>query len=213
MIGSARARLMRGSTSGLLKVGPTAPAPTRTRLLAPAATSPGDRADLVLGSSFRFFLGPDRSTARPPGGQSSPGVEAAAARLVEAAWGFNVWSTITWRAPRASTASSAAKTPRLSALRVRRAGPVHAWLWASRRVPRVLVPFGRAPSRVRPLAAPLAFDFVRTAPHRLDAADWAASPRFSRRWRSKGDRLRFGPADGDTPSPKRRDALLARTEV
>src|SRR5438132_1186741 len=55
------------------------------------------------------------------------------------------------------------------------AGPVHAWqVGRILKVPRVLVPFGAgAMSAYGLLAAPLAFDFVRTATQRLDAADWA----------------------------------------
>jgi N-methylhydantoinase A len=55
------------------------------------------------------------------------------------------------------------------------AGPVHAWhVGRILRVPRVLVPFGAgAASALGLLSAPLAFDFVRTAPQRLDVADWA----------------------------------------
>src|SRR6266849_5774916 len=55
------------------------------------------------------------------------------------------------------------------------AGPVHAWqVGRILKVPRVLVPFGAgAMSAYGLLAAPLAFDFVRTASQRLDAADWA----------------------------------------
>ena len=54
------------------------------------------------------------------------------------------------------------------------AGPVHAWqVGRILRVPRVLVPFGAgAASALGLLSAPLAFDFVRTAPQRLDQADW-----------------------------------------
>jgi N-methylhydantoinase A len=54
------------------------------------------------------------------------------------------------------------------------AGPVHGW-YVGRilKVPRVLVPFGAgAASALGLLAAPLAFDFVRTASQRLDQADW-----------------------------------------
>ena len=56
------------------------------------------------------------------------------------------------------------------------AGPVHCWQVARvLRVPRVLVPFGAgAMSAYGLLAAPLAFDFVRTGRERLDAADWDA---------------------------------------
>jgi len=54
------------------------------------------------------------------------------------------------------------------------AGPVHAWqVGRILKVPRVLVPFGAgAMSAYGLLAAPLAFDFVRTATQRLEAADW-----------------------------------------
>ncbi len=54
------------------------------------------------------------------------------------------------------------------------AGPVHAWhVGRILRAPRVLVPFAAgAISAYGLLSAPLAFDFVRTAPQRLDRADW-----------------------------------------
>ncbi len=54
------------------------------------------------------------------------------------------------------------------------AGPVHGWhVGRILKVPRVLVPFGAgAASALGLLSAPLAFDFVRTAPQRLDPADW-----------------------------------------
>ena len=54
------------------------------------------------------------------------------------------------------------------------AGPVHAWqVGRILKVPRVLVPFGAgAMSAYGLLAAPLAFDFVRTAPRRLDGGGW-----------------------------------------
>src|SRR5439155_2412673 len=55
------------------------------------------------------------------------------------------------------------------------AGPVHAWhVGRILKVPRVLIPFGAgALSAYGLLAAPLAFDFVRTAPQTLAAAEWA----------------------------------------
>ncbi len=60
------------------------------------------------------------------------------------------------------------------------AGPVHCWQVAQiLRVPRILVPFGAgAMSALGLLAAPLAFDFVRTHRARLDAADWPAVNRL-----------------------------------
>src|SRR2546428_142010 len=55
------------------------------------------------------------------------------------------------------------------------AGPVHAWqVGRILRVPRMLVPFGAgAISAWGLLVAPLAFDFVRTAPQQLETADWS----------------------------------------
>ncbi len=54
------------------------------------------------------------------------------------------------------------------------AGPVHAWeIGKILKVPRLLLPFGAgAISAFGLLAAPLAFDFVRTAPQQLDQAQW-----------------------------------------
>jgi N-methylhydantoinase A len=56
------------------------------------------------------------------------------------------------------------------------AGPVHCWQVARvLKTPRIILPFGAgAMSAYGLLAAPLSFDFVRTARQRLDAADWTA---------------------------------------
>src|SRR5207245_5196532 len=56
------------------------------------------------------------------------------------------------------------------------AGPVHCLQVAKiLKVPRILLPFGaRAMSAYGLLAAPLAFDFVRTLHERLDAPDWTS---------------------------------------
>src|SRR2546428_504402 len=56
------------------------------------------------------------------------------------------------------------------------AGPVHCWQVAKiLKVPRILIPFGAGTmSAYGLLAAPLAFDFVRTGQERLDRADWPA---------------------------------------
>ncbi len=60
------------------------------------------------------------------------------------------------------------------------AGPVHAWeIGKILKVPRLLLPFGAgAISAFGLLAAPLAFDFVRTAPQRLDQAQWESVNRL-----------------------------------
>jgi len=81
------------------------------------------------------------------------------------------------------------------------AGPVHAWaVGRILRVPRVLVPAGAgAMSAYGLLAAPLAFDFVRTAPQRLDRADWAAIDRLFAEMEAEGRAVlrRSGVADAD----------------
>jgi N-methylhydantoinase A len=68
------------------------------------------------------------------------------------------------------------------------AGPVHAWnVGRILKVPRVLVPFGAgAMSAYGLLAAPLAFDFVRTASQRLDAADWPQINRLYEEMEAEG---------------------------
>ena len=81
------------------------------------------------------------------------------------------------------------------------AGPVHCWQVARiLRVPRILLPFGAgAMSAWGLLAAPLAFDFVRTVRARLDAADWDALTRLFVEMEDEGRDLlaRAGVAAGD----------------
>jgi len=81
------------------------------------------------------------------------------------------------------------------------AGPVHCWQVARiLRVPRVLVPFAAgAISAYGLLAAPLAFDFVRTRRERLDAADWVAVNRLLEEMEREGRALlaRAGVAAAD----------------
>jgi N-methylhydantoinase A len=81
------------------------------------------------------------------------------------------------------------------------AGPVHCWQVARiLRVPRILLPFGAgAISAWGLLAAPLAFDFVRTVRARLDAADWDALTRLFVEMENEGYELlaRAGVAAGD----------------
>ena len=68
------------------------------------------------------------------------------------------------------------------------------------KVPRVLVPFGAgAASALGLLAAPLAFDFVRTASQRLDGADWAGVNRLFAEMEAEGRAVlrEAGVADAD----------------
>jgi N-methylhydantoinase A len=71
------------------------------------------------------------------------------------------------------------------------AGPVHAWaVGRILKVPRVLVPFGAgAMSAYGLLAAPLAFDFVRTSTQRLDRADWDQVNRLYADMEAEGRRI------------------------
>ena len=68
------------------------------------------------------------------------------------------------------------------------AGPVHAWeIGKILKVPRVLLPFGAgAISAFGLLAAPLAFDFVRTAPQQLDQAQWEGVNRLYAEMEAEG---------------------------
>src|SRR5262245_56047253 len=81
------------------------------------------------------------------------------------------------------------------------AGPVHCWQVARiLRVPRILLPFGAGDiAAYGLLAAPLAFDFVRTRRQRLDAADWAAINALYAEMEAEGRALlaRAGIAAGD----------------
>jgi N-methylhydantoinase A len=81
------------------------------------------------------------------------------------------------------------------------AGPVHAWqVGRILKVPRVLVPFGAgAASALGLLSAPLAFDFVRTAPQRLGQADWAQVNRLFAEMEAEGRAVlrQAGVAEGD----------------
>src|SRR3989475_2956439 len=81
------------------------------------------------------------------------------------------------------------------------AGPVHCWQVAkTAKVPRILVPFGAGTmSAYGLLAAPLAFDFVRTGRQRLDRADWPAINRLFAEMEEEGRRILHGAdmPDGD----------------
>ncbi|MGH7399158.1 MAG: hydantoinase/oxoprolinase family protein, partial [Candidatus Rokuibacteriota bacterium] len=76
-------------------------------------------------------------------------------------------------------------------------------------VPRVLVPFGAgALSAYGLLAAPLAFDFVRTAPHRMATADWAQINRLFGEMESEGRRIVRGAGVADRDVTVRRSAEM-----
>ena len=93
------------------------------------------------------------------------------------------------------------------------AGPVHAWqVGRILKVPRVLVPFGAgAMSAFGLLAAPLAFDFVRTAPQRLDAADWPQISGLFGEMEAEGRRILRGAEVPDDAVRIRRTAEMHYT--
>jgi N-methylhydantoinase A len=90
------------------------------------------------------------------------------------------------------------------------AGPVHAWqVGQILRVPRVLVPSGAgALSAYGLLAAPLAFDFVRTAPQRMAAADWGLITGLFEEMEAEGRRIVRGAGVADQDVTVRRSAEM-----
>ena len=179
-IGAGGGSIARIDSLGLLKVGPDSAGADP----GPACYALGGReptvtdADLVLGYlDPEFFLG---GRMRLDVEASRQAIEERVARplglgLVEAAWGIHrVVNENMAGAARIHGIERGKDLRAYPLFAFGGAGPVHAWaVGRILRVPRVLVPFGAgAVSAYGLLAAPLAFDFVRTAPQRLDAADW-----------------------------------------
>ncbi len=179
-IGAGGGSVARIDSLGLLKVGPDSAGADP----GPACYALGGReptvtdADLVLG-----YLDPDFFL----GGRMRLDVEAARraietrvaqpldVSLTEAAWGIHRVVNENMAAAARIHGIERGKDLRAYPLfAFGGAGPVHAWqVGRVLKVPRVLLPFGAgAISAYGLLVAPLAFDFVRTAPQPLDAADW-----------------------------------------
>jgi N-methylhydantoinase A len=179
-IGAGGGSLARVDRMGLLKVGPDSagadpgPACYASGGQVPTVTD----ADLLLGYlDPGFFLG---GRMRLDVEAARRAVEEKVARLMgltttEAAWGIHRVVNENMAAAARVHGIERGKDLRAYPLfAFGGAGPVHAWqVGRILKVPRVLVPFGAgAMSAYGLLAAPLAFDFVRTATQRLDAADW-----------------------------------------
>ncbi len=179
-IGAGGGSIARVDRMGLLKVGPESagadPGPACYGLggQEPTVTD----ADLLLGYlDPAFFLG-GRMRLDPEAARRA--VEERVARpldlgLVEAAWGIHRVVNENMAAAARIHGIERGKDLRTYPLfAFGGAGPVHCWQVATiLRVPRVLIPLGAgATSAFGLLAAPLAFDFVRTAPQRLDRSDW-----------------------------------------
>jgi N-methylhydantoinase A len=181
-IGAGGGSVARVDRMGLLKVGPDSAGADP----GPACYALGGReptvtdADLLLGYlDPGFFLG---GRMRLDVDAARRAVEERVARpmglsLTDAAWGIHRVVNENMAAAARIHGIERGKDLRAYPLfAFGGAGPVHAWqVGRILRVPRVLVPFGAgAMSAYGLLAAPLAFDFVRTAPQRLDGADWSA---------------------------------------
>jgi N-methylhydantoinase A len=180
-IGAGGGSLARVDRMGLLKVGPeSAGADPGPACYAQGGTTPTvTDADLLLGYlDPGFFLGGrmrlDVDAARRAVEETIAGPMGLS--LTEAAWGIHrVVNENMAGAARVHGIERGKDLRAYPLFAFGGAGPVHAWqVGRILKVPRILVPFGAgAMSAYGLLAAPLAFDFVRTAPQRLDTADWA----------------------------------------
>src|SRR5438874_1659109 len=196
-IGAGGGSIARVDRMGLLKVGPDSAGADP----GPACYNLGGRfptvtdADLLLGYlDAEFFLGGrmrlDREAARRS-------VEEHVARplgldVTRAAWGIHrLVNENMAAAARIHGIERGRDLRQYPLFAFGGAGPVHCWQVARvLRVPRILIPFGAgAMSAYGLLAAPLAFDFVRTLRARLDAADWGALNRLFAEMEDEGGEL------------------------
>jgi N-methylhydantoinase A len=193
-IGAGGGSIARIDGLGLLKVGPESagadPGPACYGLGGgePTVTD----ADLVLGYlNPDFFLGGRMRLDRDA---ASRAIEERVARplglsLTEAAWGIHrVINENMAAAARIHGIERGRDLRTYPLFAFGGAGPVHAWaVGRILKVPRVLVPFGAgAISAWGLLVAPLAFDFVRTAPQQLDQADWGRINRLLEEMEAEG---------------------------
>ncbi len=217
-IGAGGGSIARIDALGLLKVGPDSAGADP----GPACYGRGGErptvtdADLVLGYlDPGFFLG----------GAMSLDVEAAREAIrrdvaeplglsvEEAAWGIHqIVNEVMAGAARVHTLERGGDPRRLPVFAFGGAGPVHGYrIAAALGSPRLIVPSGAGVmSAIGFLAAPIAFDFTRSFPGRLDALDWARVNGLldrdgSRRHRPAG--LGWSARSRRHPSPRRRDAL------
>src|SRR5205809_2198152 len=206
-IGAGGGSIARVDRMGLLKVGPDSAGADP----GPACYNLGGRfptvtdADLLLGYlDAEFFLGGrmrlDREAAHRVVG------EHVARRLgldvTGAAWGIHrVVNENMAAAARIHGIERGRDLRQYPLFAFGGAGPVHCWQVAKiLKVPRILIPFGAgAMSAYGLLAAPLAFDFVRTGQERLDRADWPAINRRFAEMEEEGRALlaRAGVAPAD----------------
>ena len=196
-IGAGGGSIARLDRMGLLKVGPDSagadpgPASYGAGGHEPTVTD----ADLLLGYlDANFFLG---GRMRLDVEAARRAVEERVARpmglgITEAAWGIHrVVNENMAAAARVHGIERGKDLRGYPLFAFGGAGPVHAWhVGRILRVPRVIIPHGAgALSAYGLLAAPLAFDFVRTAPQRLASADWAQINRLFEEMEAEGGRI------------------------
>jgi N-methylhydantoinase A len=196
-IGAGGGSIARVDRMGLLKVGPDSagadPGPACYNLggRQPTVTD----ADLLLGYlDAEFFLG---GRMRLDRGAAQRAVEEHVARplgldVTQAAWGIHRVVNENMAAAARIHGIERGKDLRSYPLfAFGGAGPVHCWQVATiLKTSRIILPFGAgAMSAYGLLAAPLAFDFVRTGRQRLDGADWAAINRLFAEMEDEGRAL------------------------
>jgi N-methylhydantoinase A len=206
-IGAGGGSIARVDRMGLLKVGPDSagadPGPACYNLggRLPTVTD----ADLLLGYlDAEFFLG---GRMRLDAAAAQRAIEEHVARPlgldpVAAAWGIHrVVNENMAAAARIHGIERGKDLRQYPLFAFGGAGPVHSWPVARiLRVPRILMPIGAgAMSAYGLLAAPLAFDFVRTRRERLDTADWSTINAIFAEMEAEGRALltRAGVAPGD----------------
>ena len=206
-IGAGGGSIARVDRMGLLKVGPrSAGADPGPACYALGGTEPTvTDADLLLGYlDPDFFLGGrmrlDVDAARRAIEERVAGPMGLS--LIEAAWGIHrVVNENMAAAARIHGIERGRDLRAYPLFAFGGAGPVHAWnVGRILKVPRVLIPFAAgAISAYGLLAAPLAFDFVRTAPQRLDRADWGQVNRLLSEMEAEGREVlsRAGVAERD----------------
>jgi N-methylhydantoinase A len=206
-IGAGGGSIARVDRLGLLKVGPDSagadPGPACYNLggRLPTVTD----ADLLLGYlDAGFFLGGrmrlDRDAARRAIEEHVAGP--LGLDPIDAAWGIHrVVNENMAAAARIHGIERGRDLRQYALFAFGGAGPVHCWQVARiLKVPKILLPFGAgAMSAYGLLAAPMAFDFVRTRRERLDAADWAAINALFGAMETEGRAVlrRAGVADAD----------------
>jgi N-methylhydantoinase A len=218
-IGAGGGSLARVDRMGLLKVGPDSAGADP----GPACYAQGGKvptvtdADLLLGYlDPNFFLG---GRMRLDVDAAQQAVEDTIAQpmgltLTDAAWGIHrVVNENMAGAARVHGIERGKDLRAYPLFAFGGAGPVHAWhVGRILKVPRVLVPFGAgAMSAYGLLAAPLAFDFVRTAPQRLDAADWTQINGLFSEMEAEGRKILRGAEVPDAAIRIRRTAEMRYT--